>query len=65
MEGNLVPLIPTLLREIKQVELLKKRGPFLPEDVRDITCLKPDEVIESIKEHKNRKRGKNELRRKS
>eukprot|EP00957_Ditylum_brightwellii_P178691 13610829-Ditylum_brightwellii.AAC.1 len=58
MEENLVELVPTALKPIKQVELWKKWGPLIPEEYRTDTCPKPlNEVINSIKES-NREKSK-------
>ena len=58
MEENLIQLVPTGLKPIKQVELWKKWGPLIPEKYRADTCPKPsDEVINSIKE-RNREKSK-------
>ena len=58
MERDLVELVPTGLKPIKQVELWKKWAPLLPEEFREATCPKPsDEVINSIKE-RNREKSK-------
>ena len=58
MEENLIELVPTGLKPIKQVELWKKWAPLIPEEFRADTCPKPsDDVINSIKE-RNREKSK-------
>ena len=57
MEEELVQLVPTGLKPIKQVELYKKWRPLLPEEFRDTMCPRPsDEVINLIKERNREKR---------
>jgi hypothetical protein len=47
--NNNIPLTPPGMKPIKQVELWKKWGPFIPEDERDELCAKPpDEVIRGV-----------------
>jgi len=57
MEEELVQLVPTGLKPIKQVELYSKWRPLLPEEFRDTMCPKPsEEVINLIKERNKEKR---------
>jgi hypothetical protein len=51
--NNKTTLIPPGLKPIKQVELRKKWGHFIPEDERDELCPKPsDDVIQQVAQEK-------------